>query len=1783
MSKKEVEGEIPRDAQLTILEARRNALYEYLQRLYDSSKNIESNVNTQITFICETENIESIRTDFLSVLDSYNSRLLTISPDATPNYSPLLSFEQLYSRVLRLRSQHLPRDSNKQKPAEVARKVVPTLPPIELVAFNGTISAWPLFYASFKSTIHDNPSLSDAEKLYYLLGKLSDKASSAISGITPSPENYNLILKTLIDKYEDKRTLASVHMRQILDFKPLQGNNNLDTFIDKFVTSVNALKNLKLDNLTDFMLLYIALQKLDSSSVQAFEMSVDSNKIPSFDSLVEFIKSQHKILMRNSPNNSSTNEKKGIRSSNNKNYNSASPKYQTYVNTAASTCTYKCLCNNITHPHLFKCPTFSKLTPEERFKITKENNACVNCLSIRHRASSCNSKIHCRVCQSKHHTLLHFSRTCDSNPQPAPSREQSLMPNTPASSATGGCSEALAAPARPIIDNPRTKERTDVSLVATSIDTRRVSPSSLPCVRSEQCIQTATTTTVLLATAQVYTYDSQGNKHVIRILLDSASQSNFITNECCERLGLQKIDKQRIVVRGFGGSEKTVKGSVNLEFSSRFGQSVKYTASSLMVDKITDNLPTALVDISKLPHLKNIPLADCSFATPNKIDALIGASLFPHLLLPNVIEGGSLAPPAIETVLGYVIMGSVPTVQARAASLTCCHITVEEPIDNLLKRFFDLEEVPSASPIQCHDDTECELFFKSTTDRDPASGRYIVGLPFKEDMFLLGDTYGSARKYFLCLEKKLQASPKLKAAYDGVITEYIDNGYLSPVLPENDQSDDLSQLMYVIPHHGVVKEDKVTTKLRVVLNASFNSSSGHSLNDLLHSGPNLQGDLFTIVLLFRLYAVAMTGDCRQMFLQIIMRQSDRRFQRILYRFNPQDPLMLYEFNRVCFGLKSSPYHALRTVRQLVQDDGHLYPLASQIVADCLYMDDVAFSVKSEPEANRASEELIQLFKGAGWDLLKWNSNSPSALDNIPETHKLATDIEFEKAVQHKILGLHWSTDSDYFYFKTIPVDDKCTKRTMLSTIARLWDIMGFVAPIITYAKLLIKQLWQLNIDWDSVPPPHIVKMWRQFCSELPTLNEFKIPRHLGVADGCTITLLGFSDASSVAYGGVVYLHVSSPSGITVRLVCAKSRVAPMKPLSIARLELCGALLLSKLMRVVLDAYRSRFPINVFAFTDSKVALYWIKSSPHRWQTFVANRVVKVTENISAENFHHVSGEENPADCLSRGLTPQQLLSNPLWTHGPSWTSQEPSQWPIENVDIPQDNLPEQKTHVHATVLPNSIQQSPLCELTQRFSSWSKLLRVLVYTFRMLKLLPRRDNHITPQDLDFAENKLLTTIQSKYFSREIINLKNNKPCSPAINKLRPFLHTDGLVRVGGRLTNSELDFESKHPVLLPRNDHVTNLLIDYHHVKYLHAGPELLLSLLRQKYWVISARRVVRQRVHLCNTCFRMKPQPSYPIMSDLPDIRTRQVIKAFTNTGVDYAGPIPYVPIRRRGTHSQKAYLCIFTCLTTRATHIEVATDMTTVSFLAALKRFLSRRGPVTLMKSDNGTNFVGANAYLKDLYKFLDKEYRPKFEEYLAENRISWQFNCPTASHFGGCWESIVKVVKNHLFKVIGKQLLSYEELNTVIIQIECLLNSRPLTVLSSDPAEPTALTPSHFLNTAPLSSLPAAQVESENVNLLHRHALLDKIVQSFWKRWSSEYLQTLQVREKWNTPSTPISPGTLVVIMTDNLPPLSWPLGVIDKVHPSKDGVIRVASVKTSKGVYLRPVVKLCPLPSQ
>jgi hypothetical protein len=448
----------------------------------------------------------------------------------------------------------------------------------------------------------------------------------------------------------------------------------------------------------------------------------------------------------------------------------------------------------------------------------------------------------------------------------------------------------------------------------------------------------------------------------------------------------------------------------------------------------------------------------------------------------------------------------------------------------------------------------------------------------------------------------------------------------------------------------------------------------------------------------------------------------------------------------------------------------------------------------------------------------------------------------------------------------------------------------------------------------------------------------------------------------------------------------------------------------------------------------------------------------------------------------------------------------------------------------------------------------------------------------------SNNVIVKSIQKRSFAEEYHQLSTGGGIqkNSTIRNLSPFLDENGVIRVGGRIRNENLAYNQKHPVLIPKNHNVTEAIIRHFHVKNLHSGTQSTLASIRQQYWPIAGRNKIKQIIHKCISCFRAKPIIAQQKMGDLP-VKRLEPARPFINSGLDYCGPILIKTHRGRGKQKTiKAYVCLFICLSTKAIHIELVSDLTADTFLDALKRFVSRRGTVKSIISDKATNFIKANKDLIDLHQFFqNSEISRKLVTTLSNENIQWKFIPPRTPNFGGLWEAGVKSVKFHIKRVVGETVLTYDELYTLLTRIEACLNFRPLVPMSNDPNDLTAITPGHFLIGEALTAPLEPDLIELKINRLSRHQLLEILRQHFWKRWRTEYLSYLQGRTKWQSPSPSLQPGDLVLLVEDNVPPLCWPLGRIQQVHPGSDGNVRVVTVKTNRGTYKRGVRKVCVLP--
>ncbi|KAI5631391.1 pao retrotransposon peptidase domain-containing protein [Phthorimaea operculella] len=512
-----------------------------------------------------------------------------------------------------------------------------------------------------------------------------------------------------------------------------------------------------------------------------------------------------------------------------------------------------------------------------------------------------------------------------------------------------------------------------------------------------------------------------------------------------------------------------------------------------------------------------------------------------------------------------------------------------------------------------------------------------------------------------------------------------------------------------------------------------------------------------------------------MYFQLKVKPEHQTLQRILYRFNTQSPIDVYQFDRVAFGLKCSPYLALRVIRQLAQDESQTFPNLVEIVANYSYMDDFLTSLPDEEEALKLYSQLIELFKRGGFNLTKWISNSQKFLEQIPKDSRASKTLSFDAdADPHtKIIGLHWNPVEDNFFFsaKSAPLNSETqyTKRSVLSTTASLFDPLGLLAPAVALMKLIIQECWRRSLDWDEPLPIDLKNIWEKILHELPCLSKLKIPRYVGLFPGASVSLIGFADSSEKCYGAAVYVRVGrmEDEASAVSLLCAKSRVASGRQ-TLARLELCAAHLLAKLIITVHNIITKRVQIDkIMAFSDSTITLAWINSSPHKWQTFVANRVAEIQELLAPPHWFHVPGEHNISDLITRPVTPAKLIENDGWFHGPDWMLLPQPIWPVNiQNDVPQ-HIPEAKlvSFIHVS------EPHPIDILSERVSKWSILLNIIVYILRFMKKLKSK-GRITLTDLASAETYIFKHVQNKHFASDINNLNLNKKCSTALQKLNP---------------------------------------------------------------------------------------------------------------------------------------------------------------------------------------------------------------------------------------------------------------------------------------------------------------------------------------------------------------------------------------------------------------------------
>lgn len=755
---------------------------------------------------------------------------------------------------------------------------------------------------------------------------------------------------------------------------------------------------------------------------------------------------------------------------------------------------------------------------------------------------------------------------------------------------------------------------------------------------------------------------------------------------------------------------------------------------------------------------------------------------------------------------------------------------------------------------------ECEDLFQSTTSRLP-DGRYVVQIPFKNHAEI-GFSHQLARRQFNALERRFASNPDLRHKYVEFMREYIRLGHMSPVGPATPDG-------YYIPHHAV------DPKFRVVFNASAETTTGQSLNDIQHKGSRVQDVLVFILMRFRRYPVAVTADVEKMFRQIVVEPEQRKWQKILWREDPDEDLVAYELNTVTYGMASSPFVAVRTLKQCALDnrgsisDQSRADAALRYILNSFYVDDLLTSFDTAEEAVQASQDIDSVLQQGKFQLRKWNSNDRRTVDilckNPPSENQSSITSD-----ETSVLGIQWNPVTDDLFYKLTlgAIATVMTKKIALNEISTLFDPLGLLAPILIRGRILVQELWKANLQWDEPLPEHLYNDYGDFRAALFSVDQITVPRWMGCRGQSQITLHGFCDASKKAYAAVIYCKsVSAEGEVQIQLITSKARVAPVKEMTIPRLELCSAQLLVETLKNVRAALDIP-DVEYHLYTDSTIALPWIRQAPSEWKQYVANRVAFIQQHTTPSAWRHIRTAENPADIASRGTTPAILKDHRLWWDGPQCI-----RYPPKDEETPE--LTEEEAECSAvearpvpirvnlatnpTGLTTRTVDGRVIRLIDRFSSLHRLVHTTAMLRRWIRIhKEQRGSVISPVEYQQALRILIHQEQELHFSAELklIREERGSEIKNPLSAFSPFIDPEGILRVGGRLGNSELLYGQKHPVIISKDSRLAELLISNAHATTMHGGIREVLQYLRQEFWIINGRALVKSAINKCTTCKR---------------------------------------------------------------------------------------------------------------------------------------------------------------------------------------------------------------------------------------------------------------------------------------------------------------------------------------
>lgn len=1097
-------------------------------------------------------------------------------------------------------------------------------------------------------------------------------------------------------------------------------------------------------------------------------------------------------------------------------------------------------------------------------------------------------------------------------------------------------------------------------------------------------------------------------------------------------------------------------------------------------------------------------------------------------------------------------------------------VLTDSEVEHGLEKLFSLESIGLSDLNQelCHfDKSEIAKFEKGIVLKDKS---YYVSLPWYSDQIdLVPSNHKIALKVLDRVTENLK-SKNLLQAYQEAFYKHLDNDIIEKI----DVSPENYHKFIWIPHRPVIKMDPVvTTKIRPVLNCSLRVGDAPSLNDAAYTGVDLMANLSKLLLQFRCHNYVMLADVRMAFLMIKLKLEEDR-NRFCFFLKENDKVVAYRYKTLVFGFTSSPF----ILNFVIKHHANQYPDddCSKILKEKMYVDNLIVTHDSVDKLKELYTLSNERMAEGGFDLRSWSSNSLE-LKNLMINDERTADHGLS---EEKVLGYMYNSTEDTMKVANFKLEAKAdTKRKVLAQTSKIFDPLGMFLPITVRGKLLMRDLWKSDVQWDEKLPDDVSIRWSKLYSEFDQLNTFSFDRK-SFSDGDQNSLFIFCDASKSCYGFCCYALSDAGS----HLVFSKAKVAPMRYRTLPCLELLSLYLAMKCLNTILTSFENTKFLNINIFVDAQIVLSWILSEePKIKDIFIRNRVKDILHERDViysdfgvkVNFNYVKSEENPADLITRGISIKDFhLKKQFWNCGPTWISHDRSNWPTYSLNcLSEISKAKVQTNVNLALDQTAVVLEPLlpCE---NFSNLHKLHRVTGYVLKFIFKCRKVDKDPNQE----AKLYWLKQMQKESFSKEIHFLKetpSDKVIPPLVNQLNLFLDDGGILRTRGRISRTLLyDFNVLNPIMLAKRHHLTSLMIVDFHLRCQHLGIKTTLNYIwLQGYWIPKARQVVKTVLAKCVTCKKFNSFSfNYPKMTNMPK-HQMNFVKPFQHVGCDYTGHL-WVKDPNQGK-CVKMYILLYTCLNIRAIHLDLIPDMSSQSFLLSFQRFSNLYGIPTHLYSDNAKSFIlGGDLLAQSLASDI-------FSEHMRKNNIK-HVKIPVYSAWvGSAWERLIRVVKNSMYKTIGKAKLDYFQMLTSLSNIKNIVNSRPLTYRSSGDDNLEVISPNSFLKIHGSTNEILRHTESDvlwdgdpytQTDLSKTLEVQEDAIVHFKKLWQEDYLLSLREYSRnmyqadW---INKIKVGDIVLIKIANKSRPFWLMGRVLEVIIGYDNKIRSVKLKRGDGL--------------